>query len=269
MQESAMQASSSDSNSSPADTASGPLVEVLSRAQRRVLGVLVEKAYTTPEYYPLTLKAITTGCNQKSNRSPVTNYSEDSVEETLDELRQLGLVAVIHTESGRTERYRHHMRQHFPFSEQQLAIITELLLRGRQQLGELRSRASRMVSIEGQDELREQLAALQKEGFIQASGPLGRRGIEVDHAFYPDQEGQRLEFSEGADDDQTPEPLPRTRPVEGDRPSTGVASQGHLDGRCDDLQRQLSEVHANLAGLQQEIADLKDSVARLERDLGV
>src|SRR5690606_38507486 len=97
-------------------------VRVLTRPQRRVLGVLVEKGLTTPDSYPLTLKAVTTGCNQKSNRDPVTNYSEDAVEETLDELRQLGLVAVVHTESGRTERYRHYVRKKYPFTEQQLAI---------------------------------------------------------------------------------------------------------------------------------------------------
>jgi uncharacterized protein YceH (UPF0502 family) len=133
------------------DTASAsgpPTVRRLTRAQRRVLGVLIEKGLTTPEYYPLTRKAVTTGCNQKNNRSPLTNYSEDTVEETLDELRQLGLVAVVHTESGRTERYRHFMRQRYPFTETQLAVMTELLLRGAQQLGELRSRASRMVAID-------------------------------------------------------------------------------------------------------------------------
>ena len=69
------------------------IVRELTRAQRRVLGVLIEKGFTTPDSYPLTLKAVTAGCNQKSNRDPVTNYSEDAVEDVLDELRQLGLVA--------------------------------------------------------------------------------------------------------------------------------------------------------------------------------
>ncbi|HAH43504.1 MAG TPA: DUF480 domain-containing protein, partial [Planctomycetaceae bacterium] len=110
----------------------------LSRQQRRVIGVLLEKAFTTPDQYPLTLKAVTTGCNQKSNRDPVSNYSESQVYETLDSLREMGLVAVIHSDSGRTERYRHYMRRRFEFTEPQLAILTELWLRGRQTMGELR-----------------------------------------------------------------------------------------------------------------------------------
>ncbi|HAW30128.1 MAG TPA: DUF480 domain-containing protein, partial [Planctomycetaceae bacterium] len=88
----------------------------MSRQQRRVIGVLLEKAFTTPDQYPLTLKAVTTGCNQKSNRDPVSNYSESQVFETLDSLREMGLVAVIHSDSGRTERYRHYMRRRFNFT---------------------------------------------------------------------------------------------------------------------------------------------------------
>ena len=117
----------------------------LSRKQRRVLGVLLEKAFTTPEQYPLTPKAATTGCNQKNNRDPISNYDEETVVQTLDELRERGYVGVLHTESGRTERYRHYLRQRTDLTEPQLAVITELLLRGPQQLGELRTRASRMV----------------------------------------------------------------------------------------------------------------------------
>src|SRR5688572_14511906 len=129
---------------------SAPPIKELSRPQRRVLGTLVEKGLTTPEYYPLTLKALTTGCNQKNNRDPVSSYSEDEVAEVLDQLREMGLAAVVHTESGRTERFRHYLRKRFALSEPQVAILTELLLRGPQQLGELRTRASRMVSIDSQ-----------------------------------------------------------------------------------------------------------------------
>ena len=121
---------------------------VLTRTQRRVLGVLVEKGLTTPEYYPLTLKALTTGCNQKSNRDPVMTLTE------------LGFVGEVHTDGGRAPRYRHYLRHKLTLTEPQIAILTELLLRGRQQLGELRSRASRMVRIENQTELRSELAGL-------------------------------------------------------------------------------------------------------------
>src|SRR5688572_25460933 len=88
-----------------------PPITSLHKVQRRVLGVLIEKGFTTPDQYPLTLKAVTTGCNQKNNRDPLTNYEEADVEQALDGLRELGLAAVVHTESGRTERYRHYMRK--------------------------------------------------------------------------------------------------------------------------------------------------------------
>ncbi len=268
MQESVMPPSITGPENPSSEAASEPLVRVLSRSQRRVLGVLVEKAFTTPEYYPMTLKAITAGCNQKSNRSPVTNYSEDSVEETLGELRQLGLIAVIHTESGRTERYRHHMRQRYPFSEPQLAIVTELLLRGRQQLGELRSCASRMVPIDGLDELREALRDLQETGFVQSTGPLERRGIEVDQAFYPPSEGHRLEFNDAPEAESSPEPA--VRHTTSARADSGAASRADagLQHRCDDLQRQITELADEMRSLSEQFTEVRETLGRLERDLG-
>ena len=169
-----------------------PPVKVLSKPQRRVLGVLIEKGITTPEYYPLTLKALTTGCNQKNNRSPLTEYSEDDVLRAVDQLRELGLAAVVHTESGRSERYRHYARKRFPFNEAQLAIMTELWLRGRQSAGDLRTRASRMHDIPTLEQLRDELKSLQGLGCIQANGPLDVRGIEVDHNFYQPDESKML-----------------------------------------------------------------------------
>jgi len=255
------------------DTAADrPPVRQLSRAQRRVLGVLVEKAFTTPEYYPLTLKAATSGCNQKSNRSPITHYSEDAVEETLDELRKLGLAAVVHTESGRTERYRHYMRQRYPFSETQLAIITELLLRGRQQLGELRSRASRMVPIENLDDLRADLEELAEQGYVQASGPLQRRGIEVDHAFYEPQENAAQVTGSWTG---TEPPAPGAG-AESSSPS--AASGGEhtasdervsvLEQACRDLRVELREARLEIEGLRDQVTQLGDELAELRRDLG-
>jgi uncharacterized protein len=232
-------------------------VRELTPRQRRVLGVLVEKGYTTPEYYPLTLKAVTTGCNQKSNRHPVLNYSEEEVEEALDQLRGLGLVAVIHTESGRTERFRHYMRKRYPFSEPQLAIMTELMLRGRQQLGELRARASRMHPIETLDELRENLRKLADGNWILSSGPLDRRGIEVDHALYPKSEA----------------------PSMGEGSSPATFSSAEMSGETDSDMPAIPAARKtsnSLDELREEVADLKarlnvlaDEVAQLKRGLGV
>lgn len=227
-------------------------VRELTRAQRRVLGVLIEKGMTTPDSYPLTLKAVTAGCNQKSNRDPVTNYSEDAVETTLDELRQLGLVAVVHTESGRTERYRHYVRKRYPFTEPQLAIMTELLLRGRQQLGELRSRASRMTPIDSQEELRDNLRQLQADNYVRASGPLERRGIEVDHTFYTPGEATDFAPAAAGEDDVPPAPSAAA-------PAGGGAA----------LESELAELREAVGTLQAQVTELQDELTQLKQSLGV
>lgn len=158
----------------------------LSESQRRVLGVLIEKSLTTPDAYPMTINAIVSGCNQKSNRSPVVSYEAEDVEITLDELNRSDLVNVVISDSGRVERYRQLSRVVFGWNESQVAIMAELLLRGRQQLGELRSRASRMRQIDSLDALRTELTTLSAAGYVRSSGPLERRGVEVDHELYGD-----------------------------------------------------------------------------------
>ena len=240
-------------------------VRELTAAQRRVLGVLLEKAFTTPEYYPLTLKAVITGCNQKSNRSPLVNYDEDRAEDTLDELRQLGLAAVIEPATGRSLRYRHYMRKAFSFSEPQLAILTELLLRGQQTLGELRARASRMVSIDGLATLREELNGLIAEGYVRASGSLERRGIEVDHGFYPASENRGLQ--------PMPAEVPSTASVATTPVTAPVAAAAVPVAASDDA---IAQLRAENRQLQSEIETLQNSIATLEgrfddlcRELGV
>ena len=218
-------------------------IRELSSVQQRVIGVLMEKAFTTPDQYPLTLKALTTGCNQKSNRSPVTNYSEDAVLSTVDELRDMMLVAEVFTDGGRAPRYRHYMRYRFDFSEQEFAIIAELLLRGSQQPGELRTRASRMVRIDSQDLLRSCLSSLQEKGFVRASGPLDRRGVQVDHTYYPAADAPAFGDTE----------------VESAQSSAGAVQPGATAAV-----NELSELKATVERQQQEIDGLKQAVARLE-----
>lgn len=236
----------------------------LDRRKRRVLGVLIEKGMTTPEYYPLTLKAVTTGCNQKSNRDPVTNLDEETVLETLEELRELGFTATVHTDGGRAERYRHYIRHRFDLSEPQIAILAELLLRGRQQLGELRSRAGRMTSIDSLDDLREALDGLMQMGAVRASGDLQRRGIEVDHGLYLDSEA---ESTFGAN---VSPGIPRTADpaVESTSPSTPAPM---ASPETSVAQPDLSELQTTVAQLEQSqqhlLADhreLGEKVARLE-----
>ncbi len=224
-------------------------IKVLSKSQRRVLGVLIEKGITTPEYYPLTLKALTTGCNQKNNRSPLTEYSEDDVLRAVDQLRELGLAAVVHTESGRSERYRHYARKRFPFNEAQLAIMTELWLRGRQSAGDLRTRASRMHDIPTLEQLRDELKALQSQGYIQANGPLEVRGIEVDHNFYKPDEGKTLAAGDFSSTREESDPLPRSTPTA----SAAESRIASLEQSVVDLTAQLSQLSERFEALRREL----------------
>ena len=115
----------------------------LSDTEVRVLGSLIEKELTTPEYYPLSLNSLTNACNQKSNRDPVTALAEEDVVRALDSLRFKQL-AVLSAEGGRVPKYRHLLAEKFGVMPAEQAIICELLLRGPQTVGELRTRGERM-----------------------------------------------------------------------------------------------------------------------------
>ncbi|MEI8379393.1 MAG: DUF480 domain-containing protein [Planctomycetota bacterium] len=244
-----------------------PLKE-LSRKQRRVLGVLLEKAFTVPDQYPMTLKAITTGCNQKNNRDPVSNYSEDDVADTLTQLQQIGFIGCLHTEGGRTERYRHYMRHKTKLTEPQLAIMTELLLRGRQQLGELRTRASRMVAIDTQETLRTALQGLLDLGIVQANGRLERRGIEVDHSLYPSGENHdQMAMLAEETEEEAAAPVPRA-PVVHTQYSQPAAPDPAANERLSGLESQIRELKDELASVRTDFRELQDRFDDLRRQLG-
>jgi hypothetical protein len=110
----------------------------------RVLGALLEKEVTTPEYYPLSLNALLNACNQKSNRDPVVHFDEETVERVLYTLRDKGLLLNITGAGGRVPKYGHRLSEKLNLGRRELAILCELMLRGPQTLGELRTRAERM-----------------------------------------------------------------------------------------------------------------------------
>lgn len=132
----------------------------LTKDECRVLGVLVEKALTTPAQYPLTLNAVVVGCNQKNNRDPVTSLSEERVFDAIDKLRGRGLVRELMLSGSRVSKFRHMAREVMEVTTSELVILTELMLRGPQTLGELRGRASRMHPIESLDEAQAILSGL-------------------------------------------------------------------------------------------------------------
>lgn len=154
----------------------------LEAAQRRVLGVLVEKAKTTPAGYPMSVSAIVTACNQKNNREPVTAYDDIDVERALSDLVALKVVSEIDW-LGRVPKYKHHAHEWFGVTPVELAVLTELLLRGAQQLGDLRARASRMEAIADQAALKAVVDGLVARGLmVELSAP--GRGQVVSHGVY-------------------------------------------------------------------------------------
>ena len=177
-----MNAESSEDQSSPVP---------LSPAARRVLGVLVEKAKTTPDHYPLTLTGVIAGSNQKSNRAPKMDLDEDDALLALDELRQVGAAREVQG-SGRSNKYRHAAYQWMDVDSPQAAVMTELLLRGPQTAGELRTRASRMSPFPDLSAVQSVLDALIAKELVEPLSPPGR-GQTFAHKLYPPDERQYLD----------------------------------------------------------------------------
>jgi uncharacterized protein len=132
---------------------------VLNDIEARVLGALLEKEITTPDYYPLSLNSLVNACNQKSNRDPVMNLDEDSVRDALRMLQDNSLARSVSAADSRVTKYEHRLQEAFNFDRREAAIFCELLLRGPQTPGELRTRAERMHPF---DDLSEAQSALQR-----------------------------------------------------------------------------------------------------------
>lgn len=222
-------------------------VPVLTSNERRVLGVLIEKAKTTPDAYPLTLNALITGCNQKNNRDPVLHLQDADVEEAVAALKKHGLVQQI-TGSGRTDKYRHAAYDAWKVDKVQLAILGELLLRGPQTEGELRGRASRMEPIADLDQLRAQLKLLTQRHMVVYLTPEGRRGTIVTHGFYAADELGRLRSRA----DATVVDEPATNPT---APMAPRGASSGLEARLDAVERELTSLRALLVQLQARLGE--------------
>src|SRR5690348_5878446 len=136
-----------------------PLDWTLNSHEARVLGSLIEKEITTPEYYPLSLNSLVNACNQKSNREPVMNLDEDTVRAALARLERLRLASPAGGTDSRVIKYEHRVYDFFKFTRPEAAILCVLLLRGPQTPGELRSRTERLHRLE---ELEDAIAVLQR-----------------------------------------------------------------------------------------------------------
>ena len=134
--------------------------KVLSAVEARVLGALVEKDITTPDYYPLSLNALVNACNQKNNRDPVMSLDERTVRDALRELQDMDLAGPAGGADSRVPKYEHRLQEKFNFSRGETAVLCVLLLRGSQTPGELRGRAERMHRFEDLDAVQSSLQHL-------------------------------------------------------------------------------------------------------------
>jgi len=133
---------------------------ILTDIETRVLGSLIEKQVTTPEYYPLTLNALMLACNQKNNRYPVTSYTENQVSDAVERLREKNLAYVFYGSTSRVPKYKHVMPEVMHLSHPEVALMCVLMLRGAQTLGELRGNASRLHDFSGLEEVEQTLNGL-------------------------------------------------------------------------------------------------------------
>lgn len=244
--------------------------------EARVLGVLIEKEACTPDQYPLSLNALTSGCNQKSNRDPVMNLGESTVYSCLERLRMQQLAGAVHPLGSRVERFRHNAGETLGASPRELAVLAELLMRGSQARGELRQRAHRMQPMQSLEELEAVLSTLKQKGLVVESAPApGSRANQID---------ERLSRSKASSPSvASPSSAGKTSSAPGDlssaQPTASAASSvsrsasergpasdssrgapgGGLESRVEELEREvrrLSQQLSSLArGLGEELPD--------------
>jgi uncharacterized protein YceH (UPF0502 family) len=214
-------------------------VKILSEVETRVLGSLVEKELTTPDYYPLSLNALLNACNQKSNRDPVMNLNENAVSQALRSLDKEGLAGRADGMDNRVTKFEHRLQEAFNFDRREIAILCELLLRGPQTPGELRSRADRMHPF---DDLGQVQSTLQR--LAQREPPLVK--------MLPRQPGTKesryAHLLSGDVQIQAPEATPEAD-----------VSHSNADGE------RIARLENELSALQNEVANLKQQLAEFRK----
>ena len=256
-----------------------PAAITLGLVERRILGVLVEKARTVPDTYPLSLNALVAGCNQKSNRDPVMTVDEEQVTRALEGLRKCGAAAEVFG-SGKLPRYRHLAYEWLGVGKEELGIMGELLLRGEQTEGDLRGRASRMDPIPDLDTLRVHLDRLAERGLVIWLSPPGR-GRMLTHGLLPEEKLEKVRAKLGVAGQSFPagasEPVPAaTGGVNDDeadddidagtvtvpRPAASVAAPPSAPSIA------LAALVEKIAALEGEVAALRARLDALESALG-
>ncbi|RCH53906.1 DUF480 domain-containing protein [Mucilaginibacter hurinus] len=207
---------------------------VLTDTELRVLGALMEKSRTTPEYYPLTLNSLTTACNQKTARKPVVEYDDDTVVAALDALKKKGLISTATGGSSRVTKYKHNFAIVYPLVPAEIAVLCLLILRGPQTPGEINTNSGRLYEFETLDEVQELLDKLATGDTMyikQLPKRPGQKEVRYMHLLAGD-----IEYTE---DDFVPE--------------TSQRSAGALEARVASLEQQLAELKGNFDKLMKEL----------------
>jgi uncharacterized protein len=227
----------------------------LTAPEQRVLGCLIEKRWTTPDQYPLSLNALRLACNQSTNRDPVTSYDEDTVFRAAQRLCTYGLARLASGHSSRATKYRHLAEEGLSLNREQLAVLAVLLLRGPQTPGELKARSERMAPVQSLGDIERVLAELDDRGYARR---LGRRPGQKEDRF-----AQLLGGEDGAgaidSDDLGPAPgasahrylappqAPRPSPAP--TPPPAPAADAELESRVASLEQEVAALRAQLEEL--------------------
>ena len=216
--------------------------------ERRVVGTLIEKGYTTPEQYPLTINAIVNGSSQKSCRDPVVQLDEERVFLALDSLRKKGLVILVQMQGSRTDRWKHRFGETLGLEDKETAVLGELLLRGPQTDGEIRQRASRMVRLESLEDAGAILAKLagRTPPLAARLSPEGRRrGVLFTHGLYPAAELEELRRREA------------TIPEE---PAEAEGAPSATPGPASALRQEVETLQAHVVALEIRLSRIEESL---------
>ena len=207
---------------------------VLDDTELRVLGSLMEKSKTTPDYYPMTINSLTAACNQKTSRKPVVSYDEQTVVLAINNLRKRGLVSTASGGTDRVVKYKHNFAIVFPVIPSEVALICLLILRGPQTPGELNTNSGRLYefeSIEDVQEALERLAASEPVYVKQLPRRPGQKEVRYVHLL-----GRTTDYTE---DDFADEPVKR--------------SSGELEARVTKLEQELAELKTSFDKLMKEL----------------
>ncbi len=213
---------------------------VLNEIEVRILGCLIEKEFTTPDYYPLTLNSLVNACNQKSNRNPVVSYEETSVVRGLDGLSEQGLSEKIYKADSRVPKYQHLFIKKFNLSHREIAVLCRLMLRGPQTIGEIRGHSDRIYKFNDLNEVEEVLNGLmdrEQPMLIKLPRQIGRK------------ESRYMHYLSGEPDIKESE---RTVPEEGATLQVRAENE-----RITKLENELAALHEAFNDLKQEFSEFK------------